>query len=182
MFQALFSFFIFVLLLLPIECRSEDLDTHHHYNHHSDSFEFGFSLEYTYLDEESEEHDDGENHESHDGSESVMGLHAHVIRGLPGEGIQKYFGIGLGGEVLFTEDPHYGLMGSLAIYPWHEWVIMVSPGVEFAKHESSYESEFAMHYELSYGFEVGDYHIGPVVGFAHTQDAEHYSAGIHFGF
>jgi hypothetical protein len=187
MYFRLFSFLVFTFLILPIDCRSDE-HPHPHHGSHSDGLEIGISLEYTYIDEGSEEHDDeeeGESHdesESHDGSESVAGIHAHVLKSLSGEGLQKYLGVGFGGEILFTDDPHYGLMGSLAVYPLRDLALMVSPGVEIAKHDGSYETEFAMHYEISYGFEVGDFHVGPVIGFSHTQDSEHYAAGIHFGF
>jgi hypothetical protein len=177
-----------LILLLPGQGVAES-SRHHHHDHHGDGFEFGVSLEYAYLkedhgedEEEGEEEHEHEVHGEHDESESVPGLHLHLIKGISSDGIGKHFGVGLSGEVLFTDDPHYSVMGSLAIYPWSEWNLLLSPGVEFASHEGSYEREFSMHYELGYSWQVGEYHIGPVIGFAHTKDSEHYSAGIHLGF
>ena len=165
-------------------CYSDEQPSHadHHHAHHDGGFEFGFSAEYTYIDEDEEEHEDEDEHSDHDDNESALGLHLHLIKRFSGEGFQEFFGIGVGGEILFTDDPHYGLMGSLAVYPWRELTLMVSPGVEIAKHDGSYDSEFAMHYEASYGVKVKGFHIGPVIGFSHTRDSEHYSAGIHIGF
>ncbi|MEZ4754542.1 MAG: hypothetical protein R3A13_09585 [Bdellovibrionota bacterium] len=173
----------FFCLFTPSISFSEGENNHQHYEHHSNGLEIGLSVEYVYLDEGSEDevHHE-EEHEEHDSTESVAGLHAHIIKSLGDEGIQKNLGLGIGGEILFTDDPHYGLMASLAIYPWSEWLLMLSPGVEIAKHEGSYENKFVMHYEISYGFEFDNYHIGPAIGFAHTQDTKHYSAGIHIGF
>jgi len=177
----LFTWALSFLVTLSV-CHSEEDHSEHDHSHHG-GLEIGISLEYTYLDEEVDEHEEEEHDpDRHNGSESALGLHLHLVRALSENGHQRHFGVGIGGEIILAEDPHYGLMGSLAIYPRDELTLMVSPGIEIAKHDGSHDTEFAMHYEATYGFWFSGLHLGPVIGFSHTADAEHYSAGIHLGF
>ncbi len=190
--KIVFGILGFLLFFPVLSCYSEEdhSTSHAHHSHHKSGIEYGVSIEYSYLDEKKDEHSgegveeqsqDSE-HEIHNESQFVPGLHLHIIKQLAKEGFLKYLGAGVGGELLFTRDTHYSLMGSLAFYPWRELVLILSPGAEFAKHEGNKETALVMHYEAAYGFMVNDFHIGPAIGFAQTGDSQHYSLGIHIGF
>jgi hypothetical protein len=128
--------------------------------------EIGVSAAYVYLDAE---------------GESAPGLHFHLMRRLEGEGITRHFAIGLGFEGIFADHAHYGIMGSLAFFPWRNLAITLSPGVTFADHDGDWESKYTTHIEASYGFMIGEYEIGPVIGYADSSDDRHYMIGIHLG-
>ncbi len=186
------TLFLCALLCLSLAhttaAQAEQPNDHAHSNHQHGDFEFGLSLQYIYLDEdedhEEDEHqgEDEHDHQSHDDESSAFGLDVHLLRRLPEEGLTRFFAVGVGAEVIFTDDPHFSLLGAVGVYPWKELELIISPGVEFAKHDGEREREFVMHYEITYGFLFNSIHIGPVLGFAHTRESRHYSAGIHFGF
>ena len=140
----------------------------HHGGHEGHEWELGVSVGYANLKTEGEE---GTN------------LHLHLLKRLEGDGFEKYFSVGFGAEVIRTDETHYGAMVTVAYHPVEDLVLSVSPGFEWAKHEgSSWEREYATHYEAAYSFDVSEsYHIGPVVGYSKTKDAEHYTVGIHIG-
>ena len=51
----------------------------------------------------------------------------------------------------------------------------------FVRHEGEWETEYTTHLEVSYGFMIGEYEIGPVIGYADSADDKHYMIGIHLG-
>ncbi len=159
------------LSLLSTAALSEE--EHHEEEHHSHAmheWELGVSIGYANLKTENEE---GGN------------LHLHLLKRLEGDGFEKYFSVGFGAEMIVTTDneKHYGAMVTLAYHPVEALTLSVSPGFEWAKHEgSSWEREYATHLEAAYAFDVSEnYHIGPVIGYSKTSDAEHYTVGIHIG-
>jgi hypothetical protein len=72
-------------------------------------------------------------------------------------------------------------MGNVSIFPWRNLAVTLSPGVTFADHDGEWESGYTTHIEASYGFMVGEYEFGPIIGFADSADDIHYMIGIHFG-
>jgi hypothetical protein len=143
-------------------------EEHHHDAHEGHEWELGISVGYANLKTEGEE---GGN------------LHLHLLKRLGDEGLKKYFSAGFGAEVIRTDETHYGAMVTLAYHPVEDLVLAVSPGFEWAKHDgSSWEREYATHLEAAYSFDVSEnYHIGPVIGYSKTSEAEHYTVGIHIG-
>jgi len=137
-----------------------------HSEHESDGLEIGLSVGYAYLKEDRE---DGVN------------LHLHLMKRLSGEGLQKYFSVGVGVETIITDEKHYAAMFSLAAHPWRNLVLSVSPGLEWAKHEGKWESEYATHLEAAYNFEGSGFHYGPTISYSKTKDDQHYAIGIHIG-
>ncbi len=137
-----------------------------HDGHESSDVEVGLSIGYTYLKEEKEE---------------GATLHLHVMKKLTDEGFGQYFSYGVGVETIILKESHYGAMVTLAVNPWRDLILSVSPGIEWVKHEGEWESGYATHFEVTYLFEGPRFHYGPVLGYAKTQDAQHYTAGIHFG-
>ncbi|MCF6208616.1 MAG: hypothetical protein L3J61_04430, partial [Ghiorsea sp.] len=87
----------------------------------------------------------------------------------------------LGVETIITDETHYAAMLSLAVHPWRNLVLSVSPGIEWAKHAGTWESNNAIHLEAAYTFESTGFHYGPVIGYSKTAHTQHYTAGIHFG-
>ncbi|PHS39640.1 MAG: hypothetical protein COB07_06210 [Sulfurovum sp.] len=155
---------------LSEEDHDEAHESHLLEHHEGHEWELGISIGYANLKTENEE---GGN------------LHLHLLKRLQGDGFEKYFSVGVGAEVIVTtdNDKHYGAMVTLAVHPWRDLVLSVSPGFEWAKHEGhSWEREYATHYEAAYSFDVSEnYHIGPVIGYSKTSDTEHYTVGIHIG-
>jgi len=150
---------LFQPLLTAEELPSENHDHHHHVN------EVGFSLGYVYLDQ---------------ADVSAVDLHLHYMRRLEGEGFLRHFGVGCGFETIFTEQLHYNPMLSLALFPYRNLAVIVSPGVVFEKHLGEYEARYSTHLEVAYGFIIKGYEVGPVLGFAHSEEGRHYSLAIHF--
>ena len=84
--------------------------------------------------------------------------------------------------MIFSEEEHYGLMAFTSIHPWKGLVLSVGPSVEWAKHDGEWESNYATHMEAAYVFDVGEIHLGPVVGYSTSSHGKHYSAGLHLGY
>ncbi len=139
-----------------------------HHDHEMHEWELGVSFGYANLKTEDEE---GGN------------IHLHLLKRLEGDGIQKYFSVGFGAEMIVTDEKHYGAMVTLAAHPIEDLVLSVSPGFEWANHEGhGWEREYATHLEAAYTFDVSEnYHIGPVIGYSKTSEAEHYTVGIQIG-
>jgi len=152
------------VLALGLCAQGAPADDHADHDH---AFEIGVSTGYTYLDSE---------------NESAPGMHLHLMRRLPGDGLLSHFGVGLGFETIFADHLHHAVMGSVALYPWRSLVVTVSPGVVFAEHDGEWENEYATHFEASYGFEWGKFELGPFVGFSQADEDRHYMAGIHIGW
>ena len=143
-------------------------EEYHDAHHEMHEWELGVSFGYANLKTEGEE---GGN------------LHLHLLKRLEGDGLAQYFSVGFGAEVIVTDEEHYGAMVTLAYHPVEDLVLSVSPGFEWANHEGEgWEREYATHLEAAYSFDVSEnYHVGPVIGYSKTRDAEHYTVGIHIG-
>ena len=106
----------------------------------------------------------------------AYGLHFHYVRAIP----KSKFGLGLGYERIFDEHKHNTIGVVIAYRPVHELTLSISPGVTF---EDAYpEAGFALHIEATYGFEIGNIHLGPLVEFAYDPEDYHISIGIHLGY
>lgn len=93
----------------------------------------------------------------------------------------KHFALGVGGEVIFADHEHYAVMLPLFVYPWQGLALSAAPSIIFAEHEGEWESEYATHLEAAYVFEIGEYDVGPVVGYSSSSEDKHYMVGLHFG-
>ncbi len=159
-----------VLVLFPIlfvGVYGSSIDDESDHLHSGHDWEIGLSLGYANLVTEKEE---------------GINSHLHILRRLGDEGWQKYISLGLGAEIIVTDEQHYGLMTTIAFHPIEDLVLAISPGLEFSDHGTGWESNYATHIEMAYTFDVSeDYHLGPVIGYSKTQEAEHYTLGIHIG-
>ena len=108
--------------------------------------------------------------------EFAYGLHAHYIRGLK----ETKIGIGIGYERIFDEHNHNTICVILSYTPLEHLGLNLSPGITFDDYNA--KSNFGIHLETLYEFEIGIFHVGPVAEFAYTVEDYHVSLGIHFGF
>lgn len=135
-------------------------------NHHEEEWELGLSMGYASLPDEDAE---GTN------------VHLHVMKHLEGEGFE-YFSVGLGLEMIASDDTHYATMFSVAVHPTEDFTLSFSPSIVWEKYEDAWENAYASHFEASYVFDVSEhFHIGPVIGYSTSDEAEHYTFGIHIG-
>lgn len=142
-------------------------EDHHFGAHKGHDWEFGVSVGYVDLKTE--------------GEEGTM-LDLHLMKELDGDGFAKYFSVGLGAEVVFSHDNHYVAMVVFAYHPTENIVLSIAPGLEWAKHHGKTEREYVTHYEAVYNLDISEeYHIGPMIGYSKTKEAEDYTFGIHVG-
>jgi len=136
-------------------------------DHHQEEWELGLSLGYAHLATEDK---DGTN------------VHLHIMKHLDGEGFEKYFSLGLGLEMIASDETHYSTMFTIATHPTEDLTLAFSPTIEWEKHSTEWENHYASHFEASYVFDVSEhFHIGPVIGFSTSEEGEHYTFGLHLG-
>ena len=191
-------------LIIPGTAYTKDAHDHHdhhdhqghngHHIHEAGGFEIGLSIGWVRLEEdghhheEEEHHEEGEHHEEEehheeDGhSEDALGVHLHIGKRLADEGILSKVSLGIGGEVIFSEEEHYGLMAFATVHPWKGLKLSVGPAIEWAKHDGEWDSHYATHMEAAYVFDVDEIHIGPAFGYSTSDHGEHYSVGLHIGY
>lgn len=155
--------FIFILLgqvLMAQEYEEDDHD-HHHLHPHARN-EIGLANNLVYL-----------------GTEGIFayGLHLHYLRNI---GDSRY-GVGLGYEQIFDDHLHrnIGIVGSYRIL--QGLFLNVSPGITFIG-QSEPEKIFAFHLEITYEFELGSFHLGPVLEYALSGHGYHLSGGLHLAY
>jgi hypothetical protein len=135
-------------------------------NPHEEEWEIGLSLGYASLPDENEE---GTN------------VHLHIMKHLEGEGFE-YFSLGLGFEMIGAKDTHYATMFTMAVHPTEDLTLAFSPSIVWEKHEDEWGNIYASHFEVSYVFDVSEhFHIGPVIGYSTSAEADHYTFGLHLG-
>ncbi|UZJ40608.1 hypothetical protein OO006_09590 [Prosthecochloris sp. SCSIO W1101] len=177
---------IMVALIMPDRAYTENSHDHHnhdgHHAHKENGFHIGLSIGWVHLKEEGEHHEEGEHNEEDGHSEDALGVHLHIGKRLADEGVLSKVSLGIGGEVIFSEEEHYGLSAYTAIHPWKGLKLAVGPAVEWSKHDDEWESHYSTHMEVAYGFDVQDIHIGPSFGYSTSDHGEHYSVGIHVGY
>ena len=139
-----------------------------------------------------QDHTHGDENHSHFGNEVAMsnnlvflakdkelsyGVHMHYIRNI----WETKFGAGLGYERIFDEHGHNTISIAASYRPFHELVLMISPGITFEDNWDK-QIDFSIHIEAGYEFEITHFHIGPVLGFAVTPGDYHLSLGLHLGY
>lgn len=109
--------------------------------------------------------------------EFAYGLHLHYIRSIK----ESRFGYGLGYEQIFDDHLHrnIGIVGSFRLV--HSLILNVAPGITFIGGENA-EKTFALHVEANYEFEIGDFHIGPLLEYAYSGHGYHISIGLHLAY
>ena len=102
--------------------------------------------------------------------------HFHYVYNFP----DSKFGLGIGYERIFDEHQHnfVGLEFNYRVI--HPLTLSLSPGVVWEGAEHG-EAGFGLHGEAVYEFELGAFHIGPMIEVAWHPEDWHISAGIHVG-
>ena len=109
--------------------------------------------------------------------EFAYGLHFHYIYRIK----ESKFSVGAGYERIFDEHGHNSFGPLVSFMPVEGFSISFLPGIGFEDDEAS-EIYPVLHLELLYEFELGDFHLGPTVGFGYEPEDVHIGAGIHIGY
>ena len=155
-----FRFALLILASLPFYSLVAEEERHHHKR------ELGLSISHVKLKAE---------------KESAPSVHLHLLKRLDGSEFLERLGIGLGFETILADHTHHTLMATVTFFPIEHLAISLSPGIVWADEEDGWENHYATHLEASYGFEVGEYEVGPVIGYADSDEGDHYMFGLHFG-
>ncbi|MCY1720823.1 hypothetical protein OU798_10740 [Prolixibacteraceae bacterium Z1-6] len=149
-------------LLVSLNGKAQDIHDHEHEHIHDDhKTELGIANSLVYFTGE---------------SQLCYGLHVHLVRNI---GHSK-FSAGLGYERIFDEHKH-NTVGIVGMYtPIERLHFSLSPGIAFEGAHPS-EKNFAIHFETTYEFQVGDVHMGPLLELAHDSEDYHISLGVHIG-
>ncbi len=109
--------------------------------------------------------------------EFAYGLHIHLVRNIK----HSKFGYGIAYERIFDEHKHntVGIVGSYV--PFKTMHLNIAPGIAFEDSEPS-DFKFSFHAETSYDFNLGNFHIGPLLEFAFDAEDYHISLGLHIGY
>lgn len=147
-------------LTLVVYGQTKNIDKEHTNNHEHHKNEIGIANSPVYFIKE---------------KVFAYGLHFHYVRNIP----KTKFGFGLGYERIFDEHKHntFGLVGTYR--PIENLSFNVSPGLTF---EDNKTTNFALHLESSYEFEIRNFHIGPAFEFAYDPEDYHISLGLHIGY
>jgi len=106
----------------------------------------------------------------------AFGMHVHYVHNISSSKV----GLGLAYERIFDQHKH-NTFGLEAIYrPVEELSLSLSPGLTFEENNS--KPVIALHFETSYEFEIGEFHLGPAFEFAIDREDIHLSLGVHLGF
>lgn len=109
--------------------------------------------------------------------EWVYGFHLHYVARIFES---PKWGVGFGYERLFDDHQHnfFGVIG--AYNPIEHLALTLAPGMVYEAAEK--ETAFAIHLETVYEYELGRFHLGPVVGCGYSAEDIHLSVGLHFAY
>ena len=109
--------------------------------------------------------------------EFSYGLHMHVVRVIG----KSNFAMGVGYERIFDEHGHNTVSAVVSYLPVERLALIVAPGIAFTNSNSGL-IEFSTHLEMTYEFEIKNFHVGPLVEWAIEPDEMHFTIGLHVGF
>lgn len=153
------ALFCGVLLLAtgPVDAQGQPSTEHSHHEH---LWEAGVGVGAAYLGIE---------------KDFAPVYHIHVLRMLG----HTHLSAGLGYEQIADEHSHKTLVAILEYRPWEPVALSFAPGMLFSS-EGGESPRASMHFEISYGWEFGRFHLGPVMGYGLDADDWHSSIGLHF--
>ena len=148
-----------------------------------------WSLPYAYVTAQDDHNEEGHHHKNEISvavgivplvaeDKLTGGLHFHYIRGI---GEEHRFGLGIGLETIFDEHKHYTVSIVFNYRIVSALVLGYAPGLLMRKEGDQTLYQLAHHIELAYEFELGEFHIGPVVELGIEVGGIHYMGGVHFG-
>lgn len=107
--------------------------------------------------------------------EVAYSIHVHFVRTFEKN---DHFGLGIGYERIFDDHKHNALSAILMYRPIEHFSINIAPGIIWLdSHKNSLKP--AMHIEGLYEFELGHFHIGPLVGVGFNTEDLHAAFGLH---
>lgn len=141
--------------------HDDELHDHEHETEHKHNHEIGISVGPAYFFNE---------------EEFSFATHLHYVYNFS----DSKFGLGVGYERIFDEHKHnfVGIEFNYRIV--HPLTLSISPGIVWEGAEDG-ESGFGLHGEAVYEFELGAFHIGPMLEVAWHPEDWHLSVGIHIG-
>jgi hypothetical protein len=148
---------LFISGLISLAVFSQEQN--HEHNHHPE-LEFGLSNGLVYNTTE---------------KEAAYGIHVHIIKTV---GKSDKFGLGFGYEAIFDEHKHNAASFIFLYRPIEHLSFNFAPGISWLGTESN-SFKPAMHFEGLYEWELGNFHLGPLVGIAFNTEDFHVSTGIH---
>jgi hypothetical protein len=106
----------------------------------------------------------------------AFGLHSHYTRRIA----DSDYGLGVCAERTFGSHGHYtaGIMGTWM--PGERLNLSISPSLSFENFHS--KADFGMHFDVSYEYDIGRFHVGPDFEAAYDPEDVHLSLGLHVGY
>jgi len=159
-------FFVFVIFMsvFVIKASGQHKEENHIHLHDHHNYHLGVGVAGTYLTSE---------------EGLAPGFHLHFIRQL---GEEQHWGIGLGYEAIIEDNVHSSLNLLANYHPFDFLSFNAGPGLVFAKHDGETEILPAFHTEAVFEFNLGEIHLGPMLGFGIDREESHFSLGVHVGF
>lgn len=107
--------------------------------------------------------------------ETAYSIHLHFVRSFKNN---EKIGYGIGYERIFDEHKHNAVSAIFMYRPFYHFSINIAPGIIWLDTEAN-SLKPAMHMEALYEFEIGDFHLGPMVGVGFNTEDFHASVGLH---
>lgn len=148
------------LIILSLVTYSQEHDRRPEIEHQHPEVEFGVSNGVVYNFTE---------------KEAAYGIHLHVIKTI---NKSDKFGLGFGYEAIFDDHRHNAVSFIIAYRPIDQFSLNLSPGISWLSTEND-SAKPSLHLEALYEWEVGIFHIGPLVGVASNFEDFHGSVGLH---
>jgi len=155
------SFFLFFLVFNSFSQEHNHTHEHSHEVEHNHAHEIGISAGPVYF---------------LSAQEFSFATHFHYVYNFP----ETKFGLGVGYERIYDEHKHNFIGLEINYRPIHPITVSISPGITF-EGEHRDESDFGLHFETVYEFELGAFHVGPMFELAYHPEDWHMSLGIHIG-
>lgn len=89
--------------------------------------------------------------------------------------------IGLGFESILDDHTHNTISALINYELIPRLSIVGGPGITFAKEDGESHTAMSGHAEMIYEFTVGEFHLGPMIGFGFDKEESHASLGVHIG-
>jgi len=89
--------------------------------------------------------------------------------------------VGLGFESIIDDHKHNTFLALVNYEIQPRLSINAGPGITFAEEDGESHTAMSGHVELIYEFTVGEFHLGPMLGFGFDNEESHASLGIHIG-
>jgi hypothetical protein len=159
MIQKILLTLVVSFCILSLQAQSDDHEHEEHAGVHDHHHEIGISNAAVYFAKE---------------DLFSYGLHIHYLYGIA----ESRFGIGAGYERIFDEHGHQTIGLALSYRPGERLNLVVSPGLAIEEEGNA----FALHFEMSYEYALGDIHLGPAIELALEKEDYHFSLGLHIGF